>query len=93
MDTSFLVSALSLFAGATILPAGLLLLRDRDIPIDRQHHVTGGLAVLIAVVLMATGMTFLLDVIAQDVGLLLLTFVLVVAIPLAIIQFDKMRKK
>lgn len=92
MDSTFLISALSLFAGAAILPAGILLLRDRDIPIDRQHHVRGIFALIIALVLIGTGILFLLNVIAQDVGILLLAVGLVVILPLTLIQVDKMRK-
>jgi type IV secretory pathway VirB3-like protein len=93
MDSSFLISALSLFAGVSILPAGLLLLREREIALNRQQRIKGVPALLIALVLMTTGILFLLNVIAQEVAVLLLSLVAVVLIPLAIIQLYIMRQK
>lgn len=89
MEESFLISALSLFAGVSLLPAGFLVLRDRDIPIDRQHHVTGPPAILMGFVLLCLGAMFALNAVAQDGMLLLVLIGLVVVFPLAIIQIDK----
>jgi len=93
MEAAILISALSLFAGVSLLPAAFLILRHRDIQINPQHHIRGGLAVLMAWVLLGLGVMFLLNAVAQDVGLLLALLALLVVLPLAIIQFDRFRQR
>ncbi len=91
VEEGFLISALSLFSGASLLPASLLILRDRVIPIDRQHRIEGGLAILMGFVLMSLGAMFLLNTVAQDRGLLIALVILLVVLPYGIIVFDKRR--
>lgn len=89
MEETFLISAMSLFAGASLVPAGFLILRDRDIPINRQHHVKGGMATLMGFVLLCIGAMFLLNTVAQDTILLLVLVGLLIILPLGIIWVDK----
>lgn len=92
MEEEFLISALSLFAGASLLPAGFLILRDRKIPIDRQHTVQGAMAVIIAFVLLCLGAMFLLNAVAQDALLLIALIGLLLVLPFGLIGIDKRRQ-
>ncbi|GEM_PF-3473759 len=89
METDFIVSALSLFAGVSSLPAGFVILRDRKIPVDRQHTVTGGMSVLIAFVLLCLGAMFALNTVAQDMVLLVVLLAILVVVPFGLIELDK----
>jgi len=91
VEEEFLISALSLFAGASLLPAGFLILRDRKIPIDRQHTVQGAMAVIIAFVLLCLGAMFLLNAVAQDVMLLIILVALLMGLPFGLVAIDKRR--
>ena len=89
MDETFLISALSLFAGASLMPAGFLILRNREIAVDRHYRVKGGMALVIAFFLISISAMFLLNTVAQD-GLFLLALIgLVMIVPFALIEVDK----
>lgn len=89
MDETFLISALSLFAGASLMPAGFLIMRNREIAVDRHYRVKGGMALVIAFFLIVMSTLFLLNTVAQD-GLFLLVLIgLVMIVPFALIEVDK----
>jgi len=92
MEESIIISALSLFAGASLVPAGFLIIRDRKIPVDQQHTVQGGMAILIAFILLCLGAMFLLNTVAQDTALLIVLLILLVALPFGLIELDKKRR-
>lgn len=93
MENGFIISALSLFAGISLLPAGFLILRDRKIPVDRQHTVTGSLSVLIAFVLLGLGAMFAFNTVAQDAVLLGVLIILLIVLPLSLVELDKRLKR
>ena len=92
MDARVLVSALSLFAGVSLLPAVFLILRDKAIPLERNYRIEGGAATLLAFVLLTLAVLFLLNVVAQDVSLLIATVLALIILPLLLIRVDKRRK-
>lgn len=92
MDESALISALSLFAGVSLMPAVFLILRDKAIPLDRQYRMEGGAAILMAFILLALAVLFLLNALAQDLALLLALIAGLVLLPLLLIQLDKRRR-
>ena len=89
MEAAILISALSLFAGVSLIPAVFLILRERRIALDPQHHIQGGRAVLMALALLGLAVMFLLNAVAQDGPLLLARTALLVTVPLAIVQIDR----
>ncbi len=93
MAEGILVSALSLFAAFGLLPAVYFILREREVPLERGWRLKGGAAVLLGLILLSLGLLFLLNVLAQDVSLLLALTALLIVSPLAILQFDKRRRK
>ncbi len=92
MEASALISALSLFAGVSLMPAVFLILRDKEIPLERNYRIKGGAALLLAFVLLALAVLFLLNVIAQDLPLLIASVIGLVVLPLLIIRLDKRRQ-
>ena len=92
MGEEILISALSLFAGISLMPAAFLILRDKEVPLARDHTLKGNLAITLAFILLSLGVVFLLNVIAQDFALFLVLIALLVFLPLAIIRIDKWRK-
>ncbi len=71
MDESALISAMSLFAGVSLMPAVYLILRDKEIPLERNYRIKGGAAVTLALILLSLAVMFLLNAVAQDLALLL----------------------
>ncbi len=92
MEASALISAMSLFAGVSLMPAVFLILRDKEIPLERNYRIKGGAALLLAFVLLALAVLFLLNVIAQDLPLLIASVIGLVVLPLLIIRLDKRRQ-
>ena len=92
MEASALISALSLFAGVSLMPAVFLILRDKEIPLERNYRIKGGAALLLAFVLLALAVLFLLNVIAQDLPLLIASVIGLVVLPLLVIRLDKRRQ-
>ena len=86
-----MISALSLFAGVSLMPAVFLILRDKEVPFDRNYRVRGGGALLLAFILLALAVLFLLNVIAQDLALLVATVIALVALPTLLTLIDKRR--
>lgn len=89
MTESIIISALSLFTGVSLLPAGFLILRNRAIPIDRQHTVHGTMAIVIALLLLCLGAMFILNVVAQDMKLLIGLLIILFILPLSLTEIDK----
>lgn len=92
MEASALISAMSLFAGVSLMPAVFLILRDKEIPLERNYRIKGGAALLLAFVLLALAVLFLLNVIAQDLPLLIASVIGLVVLPLLVIRLDKRRQ-
>ena len=92
MDESILISAMSLFAGVSLMPAVSLILRDKEIPLERNYRLTGGTTTMMALLLLALSAIFLLNAVAQDLHLLLALIAVLVALPLLIIRLDKCRR-
>ena len=92
MGEEILISALSLFAGISLMPAAFLILRDKEAPLASDHTLKGNLAMTLAFILLSLGVVFLLNVIAQDLPLFLALIALLALLPLAIIRIDKWRK-
>ncbi len=91
MDESALVSAISLFAGVSLMPAVFLILRDKEVPLDRHYRLKGGAAILLALILLALALVFALNVFAQDLSLLIAAAIGLIALPLLVIAIDKGR--
>ncbi len=92
MEGAALISALSLFAGFSLLPAVFLILREKEIPLDAHQRVTGGAAIVVAVMLLALAILFLLNAFAQDLALLLACAFGLAALPMLVIVADRRRK-
>ncbi len=92
MEAEILISALSLFAGASLMPAAFIILRDKEVPLDRHWRLRGGAALVMAMALLGLAVMFLLNAVAQDARLLLALLALLVALPLLIIAIDKRRR-
>ncbi len=92
MDENALISAISLFAGVSLMPAVFLILRDKEIPLERNYRIKGGAAMLLAFFLLALAVLFLLNVIAQDLPLLIASVIGLVVLPLLLIGLDKRRQ-
>ena len=91
MDAEILVSALSLFAGISLMPAVFLILRDHEVPLSQNHSIKGRLATVLALGLLGIGALFLLNTVAQDVTLLIVLVALLALLPLAVIRIDRWR--
>ena len=91
MEAEVLVSALSLFAGISLMPAAFLILRDREVPLSPNHSIKGAMATALALVLLCLGALFLLNTVAQDGPFFLALVALLALLPLAIIRIDKWR--
>ncbi len=92
MDESVLISALSLFAGVSLMPAVFLILRDKEIPLDRSYRITGGMAIALALILLALAVLFVLNVLAQDLPLFIALVLGLIALALLLIGLDKRRQ-
>ncbi len=91
MDERALISAMSLFAGVSLLPAVFLILRDKEIPLERNFRIKGKAAIGLAFVLLALAVLFLLNTVAQDLPLFIAAVLGLIVLPLMLIQFDKWR--
>ena len=91
MDWRILISAFSLFAGASLMPAVFLILREKQIPLDAHNRVQGGAALLIAFILLALSVLFLLNAFAQDLPLFAAALFGLFALPLLVILLDRWR--
>lgn len=89
MTEGIIISALSLFTGVSLLPAGFLILRNRAIPIDRQHTIRGTMAIVIALLLLCLGAMFILNVVAQEMDLLIGLLIILFVVPLSLTEIDK----
>ncbi len=92
MGEETLISALSLFAGISLMPAAFLIMRDKEVPLSSDHTLKGNPAITLAFTLLSLGVVFLLNVIAQDLPLFLALIALLVLLPLTIVRIDNWRK-
>lgn len=92
MEESALISAISLFAGVGLMPAVFLILRDKEIPLEPNVRMRGGAAIVLAFILLALAVLFLLNALAQDLSLLIASAIGLIALPLLVIQLDKRRR-
>lgn len=91
MDESALISALSLFAGVSLMPAVFLILRDKEIALDRDQRIQGGAATVMAFILLALAVLFALNAVAQDLALFVASLLGLIVLPLLVIIIDKRR--
>ena len=52
METGLLITALSLFAGLSLMPAVFLILREKEIRLDPRRSIRGGRAIALAFLLL-----------------------------------------
>ncbi len=92
MDGNILISAISLFAGVSLLPAVFFLLRDKEVTLERDYRFKGKMAILMALLLAVLAGLFVINVVAQDLALLLVSVALLVLLPMFLIRVDKKRR-